>query len=101
MESKSIHIYKYLYMYLFISYSYISVYFAEKNGEKFAIKALDKDKIIEENLVENIKKEIQLMRMISHPYIVKLYEVIATQQKIMLVMEFIEGGDLFDTISKS
>lgn len=78
-----------------------SVYLAEKNDQKYAIKALDKDKIIEENLGESIKKEIQLMRMISHPYIVKLYEVIATQQKIMLVMEYIDGGDLFDAISKN
>lgn len=73
---------------------------AEKNDEKYAIKALDKDKIIEENLGESIKKEIELMRMINHPYIVKLYEVIATQQKIMLVMEYVDGGDLFDAISK-
>ncbi len=40
------------------------------------------------------------MRIINHPYIVKLFEVIATQQKIMLVMEYINGGDLFDAISK-
>ena len=38
------------------------------------------------------------MRIIDHPYVVKLIEVIATQQKIMLVMEFVDGGDLFDLI---
>lgn len=77
-----------------------SVYKAEKDNQLFAIKTLDKDKIIEENLGDSIKREIQLMRIINHPYIVKLYEVIATQQKIMLVMEYINGGDLFDAISK-
>lgn len=41
------------------------------------------------------------MKMINHPFIVKLYEVIATQQKIMLVMEYVEGGDLFDLISNN
>jgi serine/threonine protein kinase len=40
------------------------------------------------------------MKIIKHPYIVKLIEVMATQQKILLVMEYLEGGDLFDTISK-
>lgn len=77
---------------------YFSVYKAEKDGEFFAIKTLDKDKIIEENLREYIKREIQLMRIIDHPYVVKLIEVIATQQKIMLVMECVDGGDLFDLI---
>lgn len=38
------------------------------------------------------------MRIIDHPYVVKLIEVIATQQKIMLVMECVDGGDLFDLI---
>jgi serine/threonine protein kinase len=41
------------------------------------------------------------MRMIRHPYIVKLCEVLSTQQKIILVMEYIDGGDLFDYISNS
>lgn len=77
----------------------ISVFKAKKDGLDYAMKMLDKDKIIEENLGDNIKREIQLMRMINHPYVVKLYEVIATQQKIMLVMEYINGGDLFDAIS--
>jgi 5'-AMP-activated protein kinase catalytic alpha subunit len=66
---------------------------------KYAVKLIDKDKIIEEDLSDNIKTEIQLMRMIRHPYIVKLCEVLSTQQKIILVMEYIEGGDLFDCIS--
>jgi serine/threonine protein kinase len=41
------------------------------------------------------------MRMIRHPYIVKLYEVLSTQQKFILVMEYIDGGDLFDKISRT
>jgi len=40
------------------------------------------------------------MKIIKHPYIVKLIEVMATQQKILLVMEYLEGGDLFDAISE-
>ena len=39
------------------------------------------------------------MKIIKHPFIVKLIEVMATQQKILLVMEYLEGGDLFDAIS--
>jgi serine/threonine protein kinase len=39
------------------------------------------------------------MRMIRHPYIVKLVEVMSTQQKIILVMEYVKGGDLFAKIT--
>jgi serine/threonine protein kinase len=40
------------------------------------------------------------MRMIRHPYVVKLSNVMTTQQKIILVMEYVSGGDLFDLIVK-
>ena len=77
-----------------------SVFLATKDSQEFAIKIIDKDKIVEENLLESIKKEIQHMKVIQHPYIVKLYEVMATHSKIILVIEYIEGGELFDYISK-
>jgi serine/threonine protein kinase len=38
------------------------------------------------------------MRMIRHPYVVKLSNVMTSQQKIILVMEYISGGDLFEYI---
>jgi serine/threonine protein kinase len=62
---------------------------------------MDKNKIIEQNLSDSIKMEVQLMRQINHPYIVKLVEVMATAQKILLVMEYVDGGDLFDAISNN
>ncbi len=74
------------------------MYLAEKEDLKYAIKCIDKDRIIEENLGDSIKTEISLMRMIRHPYIVKLSNVMTTQQKIILVMEYISGGDLFEHI---
>lgn len=66
---------------------------------EYAIKILDINKIIKENLDKNLEKEVALMKKINHPNIVKLYEVMSTNQKILLVMEYIDGGDLFDTIS--
>lgn len=72
----------------------------DSDNQEYAIKIIDKNKIIEENLGDSIKTEIHLMKIIKHPFIVKLIEVMATQQKILLVMEYLEGGDLFDAISK-
>ncbi len=39
--------------------------------------------------------EIRIMRHLDHPNIVKLYEVYESLSSIYLVMEWIEGGDLF------
>lgn len=72
----------------------------DSDKKEFAIKIMDKDKIIEEDLGNSIKMEASLMRKIEHPYVVKLLEVMATAQKILLVMEYVDGGDLFDAISK-
>jgi len=52
-------------------------------------------------LGESIKKEVMLMKMIKHPNIVKLKEVLASKSKIYLVLELIKGGDLFDIIKGS
>lgn len=74
------------------------MYLAEKGDIQYAIKCIDKDRIIEENLGDSIKTEISSLRTIRHPYIVKLSNVMTTAQKIILVMEYVSGGDLFDLI---
>ena len=62
---------------------------------------IDIDKIVDENLIDSLKTEVQLMKQVNHPYIVKLHEVMVTQQKFLLIMEYLNGGDLFDRISNN
>lgn len=45
----------------------------------FAIKIIDKEKVKREELIESLKKEIQILMMIDHPNIVKLIEVAILQ----------------------
>jgi 5'-AMP-activated protein kinase catalytic alpha subunit len=47
---------------------------------------------------QNIKREIDSMKRFRHPHIVKLYEVIETQADVFMVMEYVDGGELFDFI---
>ena len=63
-----------------------------------AIKEIEKEKIKQVDLTESLKKEISLMRMVDHPNIVKLIEVLASKSKIYVVLEYIRGGDLYDKI---
>lgn len=45
-----------------------------------------------------IKREITLMRMMNHPSIIQIKDVFATENKIFMVLELVEGGELFDKI---
>lgn len=76
------------------------MYLSQKENEEFAIKIIDKDRIVEDKMVDSLKNEVLLMKMVRHPHIVKLTEVMSTSQKFILVMEYVSGGDLFDKISK-
>lgn len=69
-----------------------------ETDEVVAIKVLDKQRIQQQNMGAQIKKEISIMKMVKHPAIVNLKEVLASRSKIFIVLEFIQGGELFDKI---
>lgn len=46
-----------------------------------------------------IKREIKIMRVLRHPHITRLYDVVKTKHDIVLVMEYVSGGELFDYVT--
>ncbi|CAD8043778.1 unnamed protein product [Paramecium primaurelia] len=73
----------------------------EQSGEKVAIKILEKDRIVETADVERVQREIHILKLVRHPHIIQLYEIIETPKHIFLVMEMVNGGELFDYIVKN
>jgi 5'-AMP-activated protein kinase catalytic alpha subunit len=67
-------------------------------GEKVAIKVLEKSRIKDSSDVERVSREIRILKLVNHPNIVKLYEIIETSKTIFLIMEFVPCGELFDYI---
>lgn len=65
--------------------------------EQFAIKIIKKSKMDTEEL-EQLKNEIQILKELNHPHIVKLYEVYDESSEIYLVTELCAGGEVFDRI---
>ena len=63
-----------------------------------AIKVLDKERIQKQSMGSQIKKEISIMKQLSHENVVKLKEVLASRTKIFIVLELVTGGELFDLI---
>ncbi|XP_039039131.1 CBL-interacting serine/threonine-protein kinase 24-like isoform X2 [Hibiscus syriacus] len=67
-------------------------------GESVAIKVLAKTTILKHGMVDQIKREISIMKIVKHPNIVRLHEVLASRTKIYIILEFVSGGELFDKI---
>lgn len=69
-----------------------------ESGRAVAIKMMDKAKIRANNMGDQIKKEISILKLIKHPNVIQLIEVLASQTTIYIVLEVVTGGELFDKI---
>ncbi|XP_047062336.1 CBL-interacting protein kinase 31-like [Lolium rigidum] len=69
-----------------------------ESGDHVAIKILDKVKVQKHGLVEQIRREICTMKLIQHPNVVRLHEVMGSKARIFIVLEYITGGELHDII---
>lgn len=80
--------------------TFAKVKFAQntETGESVAMKVLDRATIIKHNMADQIKREISIMKLVRHPHVVRLQEVLASRTKIYIILEFITGGELFDKI---
>lgn len=79
--------------------SYGKVYLIEriKNpGEVYAMKCIDKRKILKDNILESTQLEKEIMAKLDHPFLNELFYVFQTDSKIMFVMKFIRGGELYE-----
>ncbi|KAK0579462.1 hypothetical protein LWI29_026662 [Acer saccharum] len=81
--------------------SFAKVKFARntETGENVAIKILDKEKVLKHKMIGQIKREISTMKLIRHPNVIRMYEVMASKSRIYIVLEFVTGGELFDKIA--
>ncbi|XP_072522443.1 NUAK family SNF1-like kinase 2 [Salminus brasiliensis] len=72
----------------------------ERSGRMVAIKSIRKENIKDEQDLTHIRREIEIMSSLNHPYIVSIYEVFENKDKIVIVMEYASRGDLFDYITE-
>ncbi|KAG0671280.1 hypothetical protein C6P42_003624, partial [Pichia californica] len=66
------------------------------NNEKEKEKKKKRQKSDENGLPYGIEREIIIMKLISHPNIMALYDVWENKNELYLVLEYVEGGELFD-----
>ncbi|XP_030211934.1 MAP/microtubule affinity-regulating kinase 3a isoform X3 [Gadus morhua] len=64
-------------------------------GREVAIKIIDKTQL-NPNSLQKLFREVRIMKILNHPNIVKLFEVIETDRTLYLIMEYASGGEVFD-----
>lgn len=68
------------------------------NKQKVAIKSVLKERVKED--LQNLQRELMILKSVDHPNIIKLYEVFEDEKYIHIVMEYCSGGELFDRLEK-
>ena len=62
-----------------------------------AIKIIDKSKLDKTNL-EKVYREVEILKLLKHPNIIKLYQVMETKSMLYLVTEYATQGEIFGEI---
>ncbi|KAL2629102.1 hypothetical protein R1flu_013788 [Riccia fluitans] len=80
-----------------------TTYFCQEKatGKAFACKTISKRKLVVQDDVEDVRREIQIMHHLSgHPNVVQIRDAYEDDANVYLVMELCAGGELFDRIVK-
>lgn len=77
------------------------------NNQKAAVKVVSKSELDEEEIKKSnnpnglpygIEREIIIMKLLTHPNVLRLHDVWETSKNLYLVLEYVEGGELFDLL---
>lgn len=66
-------------------------------GQRVALKIINRKTLAKSDMQGRIEREISYLRLLRHPHIIKLYDVIKSKDEIIMVIEY-AGKELFDYI---
>ena len=67
-----------------------------ETGKVIAIKCINKKQLLGKD--DLLKNEIDVMKKVNHPHIIQMFDVIDSDAYLYLIMQMVEGGELFDAI---
>ncbi|TFK69178.1 Pkinase-domain-containing protein [Pluteus cervinus] len=67
-------------------------------GEEVAVKLIRRVTVDNTLRMSKVGREIEVLRTLKHPNIVRLYDVIETDKYVGIILEYASGGELFDHI---
>ncbi|KAJ9450130.1 RAC family serine/threonine-protein kinase-like protein [Diplonema papillatum] len=71
------------------------------SGAIYACKVLQKGALVREGQVSNLHRERSILLSVSHPYIVKLHSAFQTENRVLLLFDFLSGGELWFHLSRA
>jgi serine/threonine protein kinase len=71
---------------------------AGKRQGQAAIKVIEKAQVRSPKQIARLQREIRFLKLLHHPHIVRIYDVVETRECIYIIMEYAVGGELFDYI---
>ncbi|VIO86020.1 conserved hypothetical protein [Brugia malayi] len=81
------------------TYGKVSLAYDHKTEREVAVKLIKKSAIENKQDLVRIRREIRIMSALNHPNIIQIFEVFENRDKIILVMEYASGGELYDYVS--
>ena len=69
-------------------------------NEKVAIKILEKSKMVEKDDFERVGREMSIIQSLHHQNVIKIQDIFENEDNFYIVMEYCEGGELFNYIVK-
>ena len=80
------------------SYGEVRTAIHKYTGQERAVKAFRKD-IDYDNSYIKVKNEIEILKSLNHPCIIRIYEYFEDEKRLYIVLEKCNGGELFDVIT--
>lgn len=63
-------------------------------GEKVAVKTFEKSKLTDQQAQKRVAREVRILKALTHPSIIRLFEVVEESYRRLIMMEYSSGGDL-------
>lgn len=74
---------------------------SKHNQRYYAVKVLKKAQVVKMKQVEHTNDERRMLQKVKHPFLVTLWGTFQDSKNLYMVMDFIEGGELFSLLRKS
>jgi protein kinase A len=71
------------------------------NHRFYAIKVLKKGQVVKMKQVEHTNDERRMLQRVKHPFLITLWGTFQDSKNLYMVMDFVEGGELFSLLRKS
>lgn len=71
------------------------------NQRFYAVKVLKKEQVVKMKQVEHTNDERRMLQRVKHAFLVTLWGTFQDSKNLYMVMDFVEGGELFSLLRKS